>query len=110
MPTGGAREVVESWLPTGPADVWALLADLTMLTVKGDWSPLALEATRLVYEATSSGWADHRLVEALHDALAADARGELKELPPEYDAIRAKVQQSANAQALSGQAAVDVRG
>ena len=110
MPTGDAREVLESWLPTGPADVWALLADLTMLTVNGDWSPLALEAERLVYEATSAGWADHRLVNALRDVLAADARGELKELPPEYDAIRLKAQHSAHARAVSGQVAVGVRG
>lgn len=110
VPTGDAREILEAWLPTGPVDVWALSADLTMLSVMGDWSPLALEATRLVDEATSTGWADHRLVVALREALASDARGELPELPPEYDAIRAKVQQSANARAVRGQAAVDLRG
>lgn len=86
-PTGDAREILESWLPTGPVDVWALLADLTMVSVvNGDWSPLALEATRLVYEATSAGWADHRLVEALREVLAADDRGELEELPDELAA------------------------
>ncbi|WP_420445380.1 hypothetical protein [Candidatus Poriferisodalis sp.] len=74
---------MESWLPTGPADVTGLLADLTMLTVNGDWSPLTLEASRLVSEATSAGWADDRLVEALADVLAADARGELDEQPIE---------------------------
>ena len=110
VPTGDAREILEAWLPTGPADVWALSADLTMLDAMGDWSPLAREAGRLVDEATSSGWAYHRLVEALREALEADARGELPELPPEYDEIRAKVQQSATARAMRGQAAVDVRG
>ncbi|WP_419837614.1 hypothetical protein [Candidatus Poriferisodalis sp.] len=79
MSTGDSRAVLESWLPTGPADVSGLLADLTMLTVNGDWSPLTLEAARLVGEATSAGWADHRLVEALADVLAADARGDLDE-------------------------------
>lgn len=110
LPTGDAREILESWLPTGPADVSALLADLTMLTVNGDWSPLALEAERLVYEATSAGWADHRLVEALTDVLAADARGELEELPPEYDAIRRRVQRSAQRRSASSPGALDVRG
>lgn len=88
-PTGDAREVLESWLPTGPDDVSGLLADLTMLTVNGDWSPLTLEATRLVYEATSAGWADHSLVEALGETLAADARGELSELPAELSSVLA---------------------
>lgn len=93
-PTGDAREILESWLPTGPADIWGLLADLTMLMGNGDWSPLTLEATRLVDEATSAGWADHRLVEALHDVLAADARGELEELPEELAAQLAALQTS----------------
>ena len=94
-PTGDAREILESWLPTGPADVWALLSDLTMLfVINGDWSPLALEATRLVSEATSAGWADHRLVEALREVLAADDRGELEELPDELAAQLAALESS----------------
>ncbi|WP_420625462.1 hypothetical protein [Candidatus Poriferisodalis sp.] len=84
--TGDARAILESWLPTGPADVSGLLADLSMLSVNGDWSPLTLEAERLVYEATSADWADHRLVEALSEVLAADARGELDDQPIELAA------------------------
>lgn len=79
-PTGDARAVLESWLPTGPARVSDLLADLTMLTVNGDWSPLTLGATHLVGEATSAGWADERLVGALAELLGADLRGELPDL------------------------------
>ncbi|WP_420621986.1 hypothetical protein [Candidatus Poriferisodalis sp.] len=59
---------------------------MTMLTVNGDWSPLTLEASRLVSEATSACWADHRLVEALDEVLAADARGELGDQPIELAA------------------------
>lgn len=73
---GDSRPILEAWLPTGPADVTGLLADLIMLTVNGDWSQLTLEASRLVSEATSAGWADDRLVEALSEVLAADDRGE----------------------------------
>ena len=90
-PTGSARSILESWLPEGPADVSGLLGDLTMLTVHGDWSPLTLEAMRLVYEATSAGWADHRLVEALGEALLADERGELEDLSPEVAAVHASL-------------------
>jgi hypothetical protein len=86
-PTGDVRAILEAWLRTGPADVSGLAADLTMLMGNSDWSPLVIEATRLVDEATSAGWADHRLVEALGQALEADARGELDELPTELAAF-----------------------
>ena len=90
-PAGDARAILESWLPTGPADMSGLLGDLTILMADGDWSPLTLEATRLVDEATSAGWADHRLVEALGEALQADERGELDDLSPEIAAVHASL-------------------
>ncbi|WP_419921328.1 hypothetical protein [Candidatus Poriferisodalis sp.] len=73
-PDGDARDVVGEWLEDGAAEPYALQADLTIMIINGDRSPLTLEAADLVAQATETGWADERLVAALSHALLQDAR------------------------------------